>query len=205
MPPFPNGSEFVPRPRQDQYTVVVRNAPPQDGLKHVVDRDLVSLGDWPDVQPCDQATLADVHVLVFTKVLLDGNAEPGIGRDHQEDVEVKAAVAEDERGRPRILLVDLQIGSPDEERKIVGRSGPRLPMRPGDERRIDPLDFTVHRLDDCAARTRKLREREGDEMARPPVVHAVTDQLGVANHELPVDGIDTADPIVIVNFPVGFD
>jgi hypothetical protein len=137
VPPFPNGSEFVPRPRQDQYTVVVRNAPPQDGLKHVVDRDLVSLGDWPDVQPCDQATLADVHVLVFTKVLLDGNAEPGIGRDHQEDVEVKAAVAEDERGRPRILLVDLQIGSPDEERKIVGRSGPRLPMRPGDERRID--------------------------------------------------------------------
>jgi hypothetical protein len=78
-------------------------------------------------------------------------------------------------------------------------------MRPGHERRIDPLDFTVHRLNDGVGRTGKLREREGDEMARPPVVHAVTDQLGVANHELPVDGIDTADPIVIVYSRIVFD
>jgi len=104
------------------------------------------LSDSPNVQLSDQAPLADVHVLVVTKVLVDRDLESGIGRDQQQTMEVKAAVAEDERGRPRILLVDLQIGSPDEERKIVGRSGPRLPMRPGDERRIDPLDFTVHRL-----------------------------------------------------------
>ena len=97
-------------------------------------------------------------------MLLDGNAEPGIGGTHQEDVEVKAAVAEDERGRPRTLLVDLQIGSPDEERKIVGRSGPRLPMRPGDDRRIDPLDFTVYIAWVTAPRGTRRAARTGSVM-----------------------------------------
>jgi hypothetical protein len=78
-------------------------------------------------------------------------------------------------------------------------------MRPGHERRVDPLDFTVHRLDDGAARTGKLRERECDEMAGPPVIQTVGDQLRVAIHLLSVDGVNSADPIVIVNFPVGFD
>ena len=75
-------------------------------------------------------------------------------------------------------------------------------MPPGHERRIDPLDFTVHRLDDGAAPTWKLREQEGDEMARPPLVHAVTDQLGVANHLLSGDWINSADPIIFAIFPV---
>ena len=69
------------RPRQEQDPLVVRNTPPQDRLEYVVDRSLVSFRDRPDVQLPDQATLAEVHVPVVTKVLLDGDIEPGIGRN----------------------------------------------------------------------------------------------------------------------------
>ena len=78
-------------------------------------------------------------------------------------------------------------------------------MRPRNERRVDPLEFALHRLDDCATRTRKLREREGDEMTRPPVVHAGDDQLGVAIHLLSGDWIDSADPIKFMDLLLGLD
>ena len=64
------------RPRQEQDPLVVRNTPPQDRLDYVVDHTLVSFRDRPDVQLPDQAALAEVHVLVVTKVLLDGESEP---------------------------------------------------------------------------------------------------------------------------------
>ena len=69
--------------------------------------------------------------MVVTKVLLDGDIEPGIGRNEQQGMEVKASIAEDEWGGCGIPLVDLQVGSPDEDWKLVGRGGPRLAVRPG--------------------------------------------------------------------------
>ena len=193
------------RPRQEQDPLVVRNTPPQDRLEHVVDRSLVSFRDRPDVQFPDQATLAEVDVPVVTKVLLDGDIEPGIGRNEQQDMEVKASIAEDEWGGCGIPLVDLQVGSPDKDRKLVGRGGPRLAVRPGHERRIDPLEFILHRLDDGAARTGKLGERERHQVAGPSAIHPVDDELGVTIHELPCGGINSADPVVFVNCPVGLD
>jgi len=163
------------RPRQEQDALVVRNTPPQDRLEYVVDRSLVSFRDRPDVQPPDQATLAEVHVPVVTKVLLDGDIEPGIGRNEQQGMEVKASIAEDDWGGRRIPLVDLEVGSPDKDRKLVGGSGPRLAVRPGHERRIDPLEFILHRLDDCATWTGKLGERERHEMTGPIIIHPVDD------------------------------
>jgi hypothetical protein len=79
--------------------------------------------------------------LIFTKVLVDRDLESGIGRDQQQAMEVKAAIAEDERRGCRVPLVDLQVGSPDQDRKLVSRSGPRFAMSPGHEGRGDPLDF----------------------------------------------------------------
>lgn len=143
--------------------------------------------------------------MVVTKVLVDGDREAGIGWDQQQAMEVKAAVAEDERGRPRILLVDRQVGSPDEERKIVGRSGPRLPMRPRNERRVDPLEFALHRLDDCATRTRKSNEGKRQQVTGPPIIRPADDQLGVAVHLLSGDLIDSADPIKFVDLRLGLD
>jgi hypothetical protein len=57
----------------------------------------VSFRDRPDVQLPDQTTLAEVHVLVVTKVLLDGESEPTRWRDQQQAMEVRAAIAKDER------------------------------------------------------------------------------------------------------------
>ena len=136
-------------------------------------------------------------------MLVDRDLESVVGRDHQQGMEVKAAIAKDKRRRRRVPLIDLQVGSPDEDGKFVARSGPRLAVCPGHERRIDPLEFILHRLDDCAARTVKLRERKCHQMAGPSIAHPVDDQLGVAIHELPGDWINSADPIVFVNFPVG--
>ena len=198
-------AEFVARPRQEQDSVVVGNSAPQGGFEHVVDRPLVSFSDRSNVQPGDQAMLAEVHVLVISKVVFDGNVEPRVGWDHQQAMEVKAAVAEDEWGRPLILLVDLQVGSRDEDRKLIGRSRPRLAVGPGQERRVDPLDFILHRQDDCAARTGKLHERKRHQMAGPSVVHPVDDQLGEAVHELTGDGINSADSIVLVYSLMRFD
>ena len=76
-------------------------------------------------------------------------------------------------------------------------------MGPGHEGRVDPLDLILHRLDDGAARTGKLNERKRHEMAGPSVVYPVDDHLGEAIHLLPGDGINSADPIVFVNLPVG--
>jgi hypothetical protein len=42
-------------------------------------------------------------------------------------------------------------------------------------------------------------------MTGPPVVHPVDHQSGEAIHELSGDGVNSADPIVFVNFPVGLD
>ena len=42
-------------------------------------------------------------------------------------MEVNAAIANDQGRKCRVLLIDLKVGSPDEDdRKLVGRSGPRL-------------------------------------------------------------------------------
>ena len=76
-------------------------------------------------------------------------------------------------------------------------------MGPGQERRVDPLDFIFHRQDDGTARTGKLRERKRHQMAGPSVVHPVDDHLGVTINQLTGDGINSADPIVFVNLPVG--
>ena len=198
-------AELVARPRQEQNSVVVGNSAPQDGFEHVVDRPLASFSDRSNVQPGDQAALAEVHVLVISKVVFDGNVEPRVGWDQQQAMEVKAAIAKDERGRRRIPLVDLKVGSPDKDRKLVGRSGPRLAVGPRHERRVDPLDFILHRLEDCAARTGKLNERERHQMGGPPVVYSVDDHLGEAVHELTGDGINSADSIVLVYSRMRFD
>ena len=42
-------------------------------------------------------------------------------------------------------------------------------------------------------------------MAGPSIAYPVDDHLGEAIHELPSDWINSADPIVFVNFPVGLD
>jgi hypothetical protein len=196
--------QFVTRPRQEQDPVVVGDPPPQDGLEHVVDHSLRGLRHGPDVQPQDQATPAEVHVLVTAKVLLDRDFEPSHGRDKQQAMEVKAAVAEDEGGRCGNPFVDLQVGCPDKDRKLVGRSCPRLAVRPGHERRIDPMEFILHRLDDGATWAGKLTERESHEMAGPSAIYPVDDYLSVAVHELPSGGINSADPIVLVDCRLSF-
>jgi hypothetical protein len=202
--PLPRWRQFVTRPRQQQDPVVVGDPPPQDRLEHVVDHSLVGLRHGPDVQPLDQATLAEVHVLVAAKVLLDRDFEPGHGRDQHEAVEVEAAVAEDKRRGSGNPLIDPQVGCPDKDRELVGRRCPRLAVRPGHERRIDPMELVVHRPNDGAARAGKLTERESHEVAGPPAVHPVDDQLGVAIHQLPSGGINSADPIVLMDSRLGF-
>jgi hypothetical protein len=42
-------------------------------------------------------------------------------------------------------------------------------------------------------------------MAAPSAIHSVDDHLGVTIHELSVDGINSADPIVLVDSLIGFD
>jgi len=76
---------------------------------------------------------------------------------------------------------------------------------PGHKGRVEPLELILHRLDDRGAWTGKLNERERHEMTGPSIIHPVDDQLGVATHELPGDGIYSTDPIVFVNCPVGLD
>ena len=78
-------------------------------------------------------------------------------------------------------------------------------MGPGHKGRVEPLELILHRLDDCAAWTGKLNERERHEMAGPPIAYPVGDHVGEAIHELPGDGINSADPVVFVNCPVGLD
>jgi hypothetical protein len=67
------------------------------------------------------------------------------------------------------------------------------------------MELIVHRPDDGAARTVNLGERERHEMTGPIIIDPVHDQLGVTIHELPCDGINSADPVVFVNRPVGLD
>jgi hypothetical protein len=117
---------------------------------------------------------------------------------------MKAAVAEDEGGRCGNPFADLQVGSPDEDRELVQRSGSRLAVRPGHECRIDPIELIFHRLDDRATWTGKLGERESHEMAGPPAVYPVDDHSRVAVDDLPGDGINSADPIVLVDSRLGF-
>jgi len=74
-------------------------------------------------------------------------------------MEVKASIAEDEWGGRRMPLVDLEVGSPDKDRKLVGGSCPRLSVRPGHKGRVEPLELILHRLDDRGAWTGKLNER----------------------------------------------
>jgi hypothetical protein len=141
-----------------------------------------------------------VNVSVVTKVLFDGDPEPTPRRNQQQAMEVKAAIANDEGRGCGIPLIDLQVGSPDKDRKLVRRGGPRLAVRPGHERRIDPMEFILHRLDDGAARTGKLAERERHEVAGPSAIHPVDDQSGVTIHELPCGRINPADPVVFLQF-----
>jgi hypothetical protein len=42
-------------------------------------------------------------------------------------------------------------------------------------------------------------------VAGPSAIHPVDNYLGVTIHELPCGGINSADPVVFVNCPVGLD
>jgi hypothetical protein len=78
-------------------------------------------------------------------------------------------------------------------------------MRPRNERRVDPLEFALHRLDDCATRTRKLNEGKRQQMTGPSIIRPGDDQLGVAVRLLSGDWIDSADPIKFGDLRLGLD
>lgn len=157
------------------------------------------LRDWSDIQRDERPALAEIHSPVCAEVFVDRHVEPGVGRDQKQSVEMESTVAEDQwRGVP-VPLVDWQVGSTDQDGKLVGRSGPWLAVRPGHEGRIDPVNLVLHRMDDRAARTGKLGEQEGQEMGGPTVIHPVSDHSGEAIHELSVGGMNSADTIVLVD------
>jgi hypothetical protein len=197
--------QLVPRPRHDQHTLVIGNPSPQRRLEHVIDHSRVILRDWPDIQRHDRPSLAEVHFMVGAEVILDRLIEPRVRWNQKHGMEVKASVAKGERGRVSVAPVDRQVGSSDQEGKFVGGRGPRLAVGPCREGRKDAVDLILHRLDDRAAWTGKLGEKEGQERGGPPIVNPVSDHSGEAIHELPVGGIHSADGIVLVDLPFGFD
>lgn len=77
-------------------------------------------------------------------------------------------------------------------------------MDPGDEGRVDPGEFALHRLDDGCTRAGKLGEGRRQQVAGPSILHSVGDQSRVTGHHLPVDGIGSDDGIVRMGYLFGY-
>jgi hypothetical protein len=179
------GLELRPCARQNQNGVVVCEPPLPHGLEDVVDHTVMISRHRPNVD-ANGPTWASIYIGFLFEVIDQRSLQAGPWRQEDQCMEMKTAVAQDNRRRRSIPFVDRKIKRAHQERQLLGCHSPRFPVNPGQQRVVDPENLVRHPVDDRPLRTGKLREENRHQVASPPVTNPVGDHLGISIH-LPVN------------------